>query len=84
MMKRSRGPLIVSLCSLAGVFALVVAAGLLARMSVGWTATELTVVTGVNGVHSGFFDLVAHAINVAWGRPARSSSLRSRWRLPQP
>ncbi|WP_187358501.1 phosphatase PAP2 family protein [Microbacterium testaceum] len=67
MMKRSRGPLIVSLCSLAGVFALVVAAGLLARMSVGWTATELTVVTGVNGVHSGFFDLVAHAINVGLG-----------------
>ncbi len=29
MMKRSRGPLIVSLCSLAGVFALVVAAGCL-------------------------------------------------------
>ncbi len=41
--------------------------GLLARMSVGWTATELTVVTGVNGVHSGFFDLVAHAINVGLG-----------------
>ncbi len=67
MMKRSRRPLVVSLCSLAGVFALVVAAGFLARMSAGWTATELTVVAGVNGFHSGFFDIVAHAVNVGLG-----------------
>ncbi|WP_344229667.1 phosphatase PAP2 family protein [Microbacterium binotii] len=67
MMKRSWGPLLAALCSLAGVFALIVVVGLLARMSAGWTATELTVVTGVNDVHSGFFDLVAHAINLGLG-----------------
>ncbi|MFF8186033.1 phosphatase PAP2 family protein [Microbacterium sp. NPDC016588] len=67
MMKRSRRPLVVALCSLAGIFALVVAVGFVARMSAGWTATESTVVAGVNGVHSGFFDVVAHTVNVGLG-----------------
>lgn len=67
MIKRSRRSLVVSLCALAGVFALIVAVGFLARMSAGWTATELTVVAGVNGFHSGFFDVVAHAVNVGLG-----------------